>query len=58
MSNNDKIRAAAKHLYDLINEGVEYGKAELNVIIGHKLEEEEVPRLQECYATEFAIDDG
>jgi len=53
-----RVRDAARELASLEEQGMKYGDAEMKVIIKYDIPDEFIPRLQECYATEFAIDDG
>ena len=53
-----RIRDAAQELASLVEKGEDYGEAELKVLTKYDIPEEHVNRMIECYATEFAVDDG
>lgn len=52
------IRAAAERIHTLIQSGASYEIAETQAFLDLDVPEEDVPRVQELYAMEYAEDDG
>lgn len=55
---NERIRNAARALQTALDDGESHEAAEMRIVREHAISDVDFPRVLECHATEYAIDDG